>query len=299
MLPLLLLASAGVVAEARTVLLTPSAPTPTLPDCLKSSYHGVYGGKHVFISDDDCASLVAPTAFDEGSLVPDYNNIFREIVWVGYAGVRDAPKGYDALKDAWEQISKASDDFDFDAAIEDFENIWSHDYFYSGSKTQTPFLPMDAQADFMAQAVAEPMPEGSEPDESWGLTWDLELVDFSESGLFISVPKPILPLIDTFLPPHLVAVGVAPTPVPLSYEVPEHYAKNLADITKNLKFDVKIASAVGSIQADEIKKDVRYLTGEDSDIVSRHSFTQGARVAAKWIKGESSQSCTALHPATN
>jgi len=35
-----------------------------------------------------------------------------------------------------------------------------------------------------------------------------------------------------------------------------------------------------------MRNDIRYLTGEDenSGIISRHSFTQGAHDAAKWIK---------------
>jgi hypothetical protein len=39
---------------------------------------------------------------------------------------------------------------------------------------------------------------------------------------------------------------------------------------------------------DNVRKDVRWLTGEGpSGIESRHSFTSGAIKAAHWIKGES------------
>ncbi|TXT13188.1 hypothetical protein VHUM_01589 [Vanrija humicola] len=112
----------------------------------------------------------------------------------------------------------------------------------------------------------------------------LSLLHASEDALFISVPRAALPVLDTLLPPTYVPVGVAPSPVPL-WDVPEHYAKHLANVTHHLRFRPEIAAVVNTIDADDIRRDVRWLTGEaPSGIVSRHSFTEGARVAAKWIK---------------
>jgi hypothetical protein len=253
MLPLFLLAAA---ADARTALLTPTAPVPELPQCLKEAYRGSYGGQHLFMPSESCyssaASATAVGILGTGSIVPDAHEIDGEIVWVGHAGVAGVSRTRAVLEDAFAGFAG-----------------------FAAAQTEGAGIEERAQVVFEQPGAKDVAAAAAE----------ITLIHASDSGMFLSVPRAVLPLIDTFLPRHLVPVGVAPSAVPLAYDVPEHYAKHLAEVTRALRFDPDIATVVNTISAASILKDVRYLTGEDSDIVSRHSFTEGARVAAKWIKG--------------
>ena len=53
----------------------------------------------------------------------------------------------------------------------------------------------------------------------------------------------------------------------------------------HLKYDDTIANIVQNISLPQMKNDITWLTGEneDSKILSRHSFSKGARIAASWI----------------
>ncbi|KAI0268789.1 hypothetical protein BC834DRAFT_867216 [Gloeopeniophorella convolvens] len=81
-------------------------------------------------------------------------------------------------------------------------------------------------------------------------------------------------------------IYVLPTqPVPL-FPVPEPAVARVRDILASLKFNPDVAKAVSNISLAQIRNDIRFLTGEDgvSGIVSRHSFSAGARTAAEWLK---------------
>lgn len=71
--------------------------------------------------------------------------------------------------------------------------------------------------------------------------------------------------------------------------MPKHLAEHLANITSGLKFDSALDKALNEgLDADQLRRDIRWLTGEGpSGIESRHSFTEGALKAAKYIKGKS------------
>ncbi|KAF8204559.1 hypothetical protein BJ912DRAFT_938684 [Pholiota molesta] len=101
--------------------------------------------------------------------------------------------------------------------------------------------------------------------------------------------------IDTLLPPFWKARILPETPVEY-VPVPEPAVEAVRDILSKLAFDPVVASIVGNISIPQIKKDIRYLTGEDetSGIISRHSFSNGAIVAAEWLKArveETGASC--------
>lgn len=239
-----LLAALGATASP-TLLITPSAPTPSLAPCLAAAYHGAYGGEHVFLASDDCVAESAGL-LSAGSLVPTLED--EVVVWVGRAGVEGAEPF--SAEGVFAQIQSASRDF----------------------------LPaLLSTQDSTQKVFAAPAASAS-----------LSLLHASDSALFLSVPRAVLPVLDTLLPAHYVPVGVAPSPVALGWDVPAHYAEHLANVTRHLRFRPDIATVVNTIDADAIRRDVRWLTGEaPSGIVSRHSFTEGARVAAKWIKGGS------------
>ncbi|KAJ7284063.1 Zn-dependent exopeptidase [Mycena rebaudengoi] len=67
--------------------------------------------------------------------------------------------------------------------------------------------------------------------------------------------------------------------------VPEDALKHVKQVLSSLQFNPEVASTVESISIPQMINDIRFLTGEDgSGITSRHSFVEGSRTAAKWLK---------------
>ncbi|KAF8663445.1 hypothetical protein AX16_001015 [Volvariella volvacea WC 439] len=68
--------------------------------------------------------------------------------------------------------------------------------------------------------------------------------------------------------------------------VPPSAVKRVEDVLSELKFNPEIAAIVNNISLPQMQNDIRFLTGEDdiSPILSRHSFSAGARTAAAWLK---------------
>lgn len=79
MLPLALLALLS-HASAAEVIFTPDAPSPSLPACLRSAYHGEFGGRHVYLPSAECAQ-----DFNSGSIAAVDSD--DAIVWVTRAGL--------------------------------------------------------------------------------------------------------------------------------------------------------------------------------------------------------------------
>ncbi|KAF7967670.1 hypothetical protein HWV62_33559 [Athelia sp. TMB] len=91
--------------------------------------------------------------------------------------------------------------------------------------------------------------------------------------------------IDTLLPPFFKAAPLPATPIPF-VPVPTPAVDRVKALLKTFRFDPLAASVVNSISLPWMRNDIRWLTGEDatSHIVSRHSFAEGSRVAAAWLK---------------
>ncbi|KAJ6538480.1 hypothetical protein DFH09DRAFT_1263378 [Mycena vulgaris] len=91
--------------------------------------------------------------------------------------------------------------------------------------------------------------------------------------------------IDTVLPRFWKSALVPATPVSF-IQVPAEALKHVQHVLSTLKFSPEVASIVESISVPQMINDVRFLTGEDgvSGIMSRHSFTEGSRTAARWLK---------------
>jgi len=85
----------------------------------------------------------------------------------------------------------------------------------------------------------------------------------------------------------------APIPAsPVSFlPVSETAVKRVRDLLASLRFDPLAAGIIGGISVEQLRKDIRFLTNEDgeSGIVSRHSFHEGSRIAATWIKQQFEQ----------
>ncbi|KAF9478678.1 Zn-dependent exopeptidase [Pholiota conissans] len=118
----------------------------------------------------------------------------------------------------------------------------------------------------------------------------------TEHAALVSLDSGKALAVDTLLPPFWKSKLLPSTPV--SYiPVPDSATDAVRSILSDLKFDPVVASIVGNISIPQIKKDIRHLTGEDesSGIISRHSFSDGAIVAAEWLKArveETGASCT-------
>ena len=110
---------------------------------------------------------------------------------------------------------------------------------------------------------------------------------YSNDALLISVKPDQALRIDTLLPPFWKS-KLLPTEPQQYVPIPASATRVVEGILKNLKFNPEVASTVGNISIPQIKKDIRFLTGEDelSGIVSRHSFSSGAVTAANWLKDQ-------------
>lgn len=120
--------------------------------------------------------------------------------------------------------------------------------------------------------------------DKWSST-EYDIHYLTEFAALISLDASTAKVVDTLLPPFWSSTLLPAIPV-------QHVAASSAsvEVVKNIldkvKFNPVIASIVNNISLPQIKNDIRFLTGEDeqSGIVSRHSFSSGARVAAQWLK---------------
>ena len=113
----------------------------------------------------------------------------------------------------------------------------------------------------------------------------LEVHYRSATAALVSVTAESARNIDTLLPPFWKSTILPTTPV-FYRPVPPSATKRVSEILAALEFSPIVSSVVNNISLPQIKKDIRFLTGEDknSGIVSRHSFSEGALTAANWLK---------------
>jgi len=110
----------------------------------------------------------------------------------------------------------------------------------------------------------------------------IDLIWSSRDSAIISVPKLILPVLDMYLPRFFEPVLIPDEPLPLPFEHKED--PRIKEILASLRFDADVASILSGLSLTQMVDDVRWLTGESSNIISRHSFSDGSRVAANWLK---------------
>lgn len=108
---------------------------------------------------------------------------------------------------------------------------------------------------------------------------------YTGADAVISVPPHLIPHIDKALPPSFKAYAIPTEPLSIT-PVPEEDVHRVKRWLKHLEFNDEIASIVSDISMPQMRNDIRYLTGEDlgSPVLSRHSFSEGARIAASWLK---------------
>jgi hypothetical protein len=118
--------------------------------------------------------------------------------------------------------------------------------------------------------------------QPFGPAEDYILHNTSTSTLLALSPARVKEL--SLVLPHTWRIYILPSAPILP--VPEPAIARVRDILANLRFNPLVAKIVSNISVPQIQNDIRFLTGEDgkSGIESRHSFSTGAGVAAKWLK---------------
>ncbi|KAG5654587.1 hypothetical protein H0H81_011562 [Sphagnurus paluster] len=116
-----------------------------------------------------------------------------------------------------------------------------------------------------------------------------------KKAALLSVDHDKAKIIDTLVPRFWKSTLLPTKPVPFQ-SVDRSSLTHAETVLANLKSDPTIATIVDSISVSQMKKDIRFLTGEDEDsgILSRHSFSKGALTAASWLKArfeETGASC--------
>lgn len=112
-----------------------------------------------------------------------------------------------------------------------------------------------------------------------------EVLHYGPQSLLVRMDRALARQVDTHVPPYwktMILPGV-----PMSYvPVPSSAVERVKDVLAHVRFNPVVASVVNKISIPQMQRDIRYLTGEDakSPIVSRHSFSDGALVAADWLK---------------
>ena len=114
---------------------------------------------------------------------------------------------------------------------------------------------------------------------------EYSFVHYARVDAVISVPPHLVPHIDKGLPRSFRAYAIPTEPLSIT-PVPEEAVDRVKGWLKGLKFNEEIASIASDISVPQMRNDIRYLTGEDlsSPILSRHSFSEGARIAANWLR---------------
>ncbi|GJJ11731.1 hypothetical protein Clacol_005969 [Clathrus columnatus] len=104
------------------------------------------------------------------------------------------------------------------------------------------------------------------------------------TSALITIPKDLTPELDMLLPRFLVPVQISleSSAIP----VPAESISRVQTWLNAIEFNADILAIVNSLSEQGLKDDIRYLSGEDanSEIISRHSFASGSRIASKWIK---------------
>ncbi|KIY73970.1 Zn-dependent exopeptidase [Cylindrobasidium torrendii FP15055 ss-10] len=218
--------------------------------CLSSAYYGTYrdGDNYhaVFLPDVDCL-----TSWSQNTLVPaahfaPIQGEAKQLVWLEKKAV-DA-----SLRDSEEPVS----------IVEILKQLEEY------GEAPAPLYEENAEIVLVSQPAQA-----------------IEVLYASSTAMLLSVDQPKALIIDTLLPRFWKSTIMPIGPVPY-VPVPSGANARVSELVAALNFDPEIAEVVNSISIAQIKNDIRFLTGEDtkSGIVSRHSFTSGARVAAEWLK---------------
>ena len=225
---------------------TPSKPAEfTNEGCLSDNYYGTYGDTSLFLLSPDSECFTSLATVPPGFIESGALSVVKANHQLMY--IRKMP-----VQDDTESVTQLTEALDRLNA-----------YF-----SESDSGPSDSQTTF-----------GSGGQEKYSF------LHYTGADAIISVPPHLIPHIDKALPRSFKAYAVPAEPLGTT-PVPEGAVDRVKDWLKHLKFNEEIASIVSDISVPQMRNDVRYLTGEDSSspIISRHSFSQGAKIAASWLR---------------
>ncbi|KAG0707243.1 hypothetical protein DFH29DRAFT_1066453 [Suillus ampliporus] len=238
------------------LLITPYTPNiatvETTPGCLSDNFYGTYGGRSVFHLTPACLEDSSFRGLEEASLIPYAANGDRQLVWLQEAA-----------------IDSALVTPEYEAEVQGFFKWLEEDGHAMGGEQQLSGYQQ------ILSAADEPGVE-------------LHLVNIqAEGGSYglIAVESSLVPSIEALLPRYWKPYTLPKQPA--SYlPVPKPALEHVRNLLETVRFDPTVSSVVNSISLAQMRDDIRWLTGEDgvSGIVSRHSFAEGSRVAAAWLK---------------
>ncbi|KAG9083928.1 hypothetical protein FRC07_013785, partial [Ceratobasidium sp. 392] len=252
----LLFASAlSTQAAARSILISQqhgTSPHDLIPEshCLSTAYFGTYGQQltHVFVSEPECIDTVEPSLQGPGPIRVNEASRDEEdkiLCWLEEAVLDDSIRRVGA-RNAAEEILEF---------IRRATPLPESGLYATG---QTPLL-----------------------DD---ITEMASVLYSTSTGALVSLSPSLLPRLDMLLPTHIQPTLLPTSPLPLHVTKPS--TKFLRSILANLKFNPDIAALTSTLSLSHMRQNIEWLTGEDSNspIISRHSFSDGARVAANWIQ---------------
>ena len=215
-----------------------------VPSCLANSFYGIYGEQAVFKPTES----VCVTQFVQTNLPPVVVPLpagDEQLVWV-HESVID-----DTLRTTV-----------YDAEVENF---------FQWLRTDDAVVPNGYQTVLSAPNVVSLVYHNptlrsalvAVPDDATAYTVSAFLPRYWKASLIPSAPTPFWPV-----------------------PVPEQAIDHLRRLISSLQYDPIVATIVDGISVDHMRKDIRYLTNEDgtSGFETRHSATEGARLAAAWLK---------------
>jgi len=117
---------------------------------------------------------------------------------------------------------------------------------------------------------------------------EIQVLWSSRHSAILSVRTEHLTSLDFALPRLWEAVVLPTAPLPPPRVAESDSDRRLGEILAQLHFNPDVASILSSISLAQMSFDIRWLTGESSDspVISRHSFSDGARTAADWLKAK-------------
>lgn len=221
------------------------ADIPTAYDCLRRSYYGTYGAKRAFVVDRTC--LESSFSLLQLGTTVRLQEEEGHLLWVGREPV------------------------DPSFRISPFESE------------------LERILDDLRKGPLEP-DVGDVSQTTLGMSRDggvhIELLHRGQDGALLLASDTVLRSLDASrLPPFWRYAAFPASPRPL-IPVPPRAKDRLREALAAIRFDHVVASIVNGISRHHLVQDVRYLTGEDpdSDIVTRHSFSEDAPRAAAWLK---------------
>ncbi|KAH8093872.1 Zn-dependent exopeptidase [Cristinia sonorae] len=266
---------------ALTYLLV-SAPTSNLStiqvgnSCLSTSHHyQAPGGTRIFFTDEGCLASLSKdldACHQQVRGVPTEGN--SRLLWVEREEVEAPMENSFASNHSFTFTTGPLDLFFKRLETLKLERTQVESYDAPDSQQHT-FRTKISHADLLVQG-----PDSDMLHSTFGL---------------ISIHPSLIPIYDSLLPPYwrgsLLPEVDSQGPSTewtntLTMPVPPSSIDRVRDILHAVQFDKSIEALVNDIKVYQMKEDIRLLTGEDDalGITSRHSFSMGIRVAAKWIK---------------